>query len=135
MDSGFDVGNKKGNVDGIKKGNDSGVTMGSSDKVMISVQAAAMKGANDKANVTKEGPFSYASIFKKDTSKKMVKISEMRNNECVTEADVTILLSKVDEVSNRFANTLYGYLIGKRLAFPIAENYVKNTWQNLDLNV
>nr|GEY95222.1 hypothetical protein [Tanacetum cinerariifolium] len=31
------------------------------------------------------------------------------------------------EVSSRFANTLYGYFIGKRLAFPLVENYVKNT--------
>nr|GEW65389.1 reverse transcriptase domain-containing protein [Tanacetum cinerariifolium] len=34
----------------------------------------------------------------------------------------------VDEVSNQFVNTLYGYFIGKRLTFPIGENYVKNTW-------
>ena len=34
----------------------------------------------------------------------------------------------VEEVSTRFANTLYDYFIGKRLVFPIVENYVKNTW-------
>ncbi|GJT91776.1 zinc knuckle CX2CX4HX4C containing protein [Tanacetum coccineum] len=27
-----------------------------------------------------------------------------------------------------FVNTVYGYFIGKRLAFPIVENYVKTTW-------
>ena len=41
-------------------------------------------------------------------------------------ANVTIPMEMVDEVSNRFANTFYGYFIGKRLAFPIVENYVKN---------
>ncbi|GKG19830.1 hypothetical protein Tco_0376929, partial [Tanacetum coccineum] len=42
-------------------------------------------------------------------------------------ADLDILLASVEEISNRFANTLYGYFIGKRLAFPIVENYVENT--------
>ncbi|GKD91397.1 zinc knuckle CX2CX4HX4C containing protein, partial [Tanacetum coccineum] len=41
---------------------------------------------------------------------------------------VAIPLVSVEEVSSHFANTLYGYFIGKRLAFLIVENYVKNTW-------
>ncbi|GJY12396.1 zinc knuckle CX2CX4HX4C containing protein [Tanacetum coccineum] len=32
------------------------------------------------------------------------------------------------EVSSYFNNTLYGYFVGKRLVFPLVENYVKNTW-------
>ncbi|GJS24842.1 RNA-directed DNA polymerase, eukaryota [Tanacetum coccineum] len=32
------------------------------------------------------------------------------------------------EVSSRFENTLYGYFVGKRLAFRLVENYVKNVW-------
>ncbi|GJU08067.1 putative ribonuclease H-like domain-containing protein [Tanacetum coccineum] len=31
------------------------------------------------------------------------------------------------------SNTLYGYFIGKRLAFPVVENYVKNAWQKFGL--
>ncbi|GKA68734.1 hypothetical protein Tco_0768651, partial [Tanacetum coccineum] len=34
----------------------------------------------------------------------------------------------VKEVSACFDNTLYGYFVGKRLTFPLVENYVKNTW-------
>ncbi|GJS09829.1 zinc knuckle CX2CX4HX4C containing protein [Tanacetum coccineum] len=30
--------------------------------------------------------------------------------------------------STRFANTLYGYFIGKRIAFPVVEYYVRNNW-------
>nr|GFB08123.1 zinc knuckle CX2CX4HX4C [Tanacetum cinerariifolium] len=48
-------------------------------------------------------------------------------------ADVAIPLAVVDEVSNRFVNTLYGYFIGKRLAFPIVKNYVTNTWAKYGL--
>ncbi|GKC06255.1 hypothetical protein Tco_0997865 [Tanacetum coccineum] len=43
-------------------------------------------------------------------------------------AHVAIPLVSVEEVSSRFANTLYGYFIGKRLAFPIVEIYVKYAW-------
>ncbi|GJY48093.1 RNA-directed DNA polymerase, eukaryota, reverse transcriptase zinc-binding domain protein [Tanacetum coccineum] len=49
--------------------------------------------------------------------------------------DVAIPLVAIKEVSNRFDNTLYGYFIGKRLAFPIVENYVKTLGQSMELNV
>ncbi|GJY25818.1 RNA-directed DNA polymerase, eukaryota, reverse transcriptase zinc-binding domain protein [Tanacetum coccineum] len=35
--------------------------------------------------------------------------------------------------SSRFDNTLYGYFIGPKLAFPLVENYVKNTWAKFGL--
>ncbi|GJS63678.1 zinc knuckle CX2CX4HX4C containing protein [Tanacetum coccineum] len=34
----------------------------------------------------------------------------------------------VETVSTRFANTSYGYFIGKRIAFSIMEYYVRNNW-------
>ena len=76
---------------------------------------------------------SFASIFKDTTPKKVMKISEMKNVNCVAGVNVTIPMEVVDEVSNRFANTLYGYFIRKCLAFPIVENYVKNTWAKFGL--
>ncbi|GJZ98588.1 hypothetical protein Tco_0671041 [Tanacetum coccineum] len=48
-------------------------------------------------------------------------------------ADVAIPLAAIGEVSNWFVNTLYGYFIGKRIAFPIVENYVKNIWAKYGL--
>ena len=78
-------------------------------------------------------PVTFADMLKDKTPKKVVRISEMRNNNCVAGANVTIPLEVVDEVSSRFANTLYGYFIGKRLAFPIVENYVRNTWAKFGL--
>ncbi|GJR16150.1 zinc knuckle CX2CX4HX4C containing protein [Tanacetum coccineum] len=78
-------------------------------------------------------PAYFVSMFKDNTSKKTVYLSELRNDEYVSGADVSILLASVDEVSDRFANTLCGYFIGKRLAFPIVKNYVKNTWAKYGL--
>ncbi|GJY64411.1 zinc knuckle CX2CX4HX4C containing protein [Tanacetum coccineum] len=34
----------------------------------------------------------------------------------------------VKTVSSRFENTLYGYFIGKRIAFQVVEYYVRNNW-------
>ncbi|GKD16812.1 hypothetical protein Tco_1205970, partial [Tanacetum coccineum] len=51
-----------------------------------------------------------------------------QEDEIVQGANVAIPLVLVEEVSSRFANTLYGYFIGKRLAFPIVEIYVKYAW-------
>ena len=76
---------------------------------------------------------SYASMFKTKNTFKSVNICELRNDERVEGAHVTIPLKEIKDVSARFANTLYGYFIGKRLAFPIVENYVKNTWAKYGL--
>ncbi|GJZ83287.1 zinc knuckle CX2CX4HX4C containing protein [Tanacetum coccineum] len=72
-------------------------------------------------------------LVKGSSSKKAVRIKEMRNSEVVAGARVAIPLEAVEEVRSRFANTLYGYFIGKRLAFPLVENYVKNTWAKFGL--
>nr|GEU67371.1 RNA-directed DNA polymerase, eukaryota, reverse transcriptase zinc-binding domain protein [Tanacetum cinerariifolium] len=58
---------------------------------------------------------------------------EMCNKEMVDGAAVAIPLKAVEAVSARFENTLYGYCIGKRIAFPLVENYVKNTWAKYGL--
>ncbi|GJV63640.1 zinc knuckle CX2CX4HX4C containing protein [Tanacetum coccineum] len=76
---------------------------------------------------------SFAKIVQDKPVKKVVKITEMRNSEVVDGASVAIPLEAMEEVSSRFANTLYGYFIGKRLAFPLVENYVKNTWAKYGL--
>ncbi|GJZ48555.1 hypothetical protein Tco_0602387 [Tanacetum coccineum] len=49
-----------------------------------------------------------------------------RPKKIVNGANVAIPLVVIEEVSTYFANTLYGYFLGKRLAFPIVEDYVKN---------
>ncbi|GJT41068.1 zinc knuckle CX2CX4HX4C containing protein [Tanacetum coccineum] len=51
------------------------------------------------------------------------------NDEKVVGANVAIPMDVVDEFSDIFANTLYGYFIGERLAFPTVEAYVKNAWE------
>ncbi|GKE96045.1 hypothetical protein Tco_1580900, partial [Tanacetum coccineum] len=90
-----------------------------------------VKNVNEAADHANTG--FYASLLHKQPSKKVVRISELRSDEVVEGAVVAIPLSAIEEVSARFENTLYGYFIGNRLAFPLMENYVKNTWAKFGL--
>nr|GEX96425.1 hypothetical protein [Tanacetum cinerariifolium] len=42
--------------------------------------------------------------------------------------DLTIPIKVVEAVNTRFENTLFGYIIGKRVALPVVEYYVYNNW-------
>ncbi|PWA46756.1 ATPase, F1/V1/A1 complex, alpha/beta subunit, Zinc knuckle CX2CX4HX4C [Artemisia annua] len=43
-------------------------------------------------------------------------------------AKVVIPITVVEDMCQKFTNTLYGYFIGQRLAFPLVEDYVKHAW-------
>nr|GEW13022.1 hypothetical protein [Tanacetum cinerariifolium] len=77
---------------------------------------------------------SFASVVQHNALKKVVKVLELHNKVTVHGAAIVILLEAVKEVSARFENTLYGYFVGKKLAFPLVENYVKNTWIKFGLD-
>nr|GEW20062.1 RNA-directed DNA polymerase, eukaryota [Tanacetum cinerariifolium] len=47
--------------------------------------------------------------------------------------NVAISLISVLEINERFSNSNYGFLLGKRMAYPVVENYVKNTWSKYGL--
>ncbi|GJZ02973.1 hypothetical protein Tco_0520934 [Tanacetum coccineum] len=42
--------------------------------------------------------------------------------------DVVIAVESIRAISERFANTTYGFFLGKRVAYPVVANYVRNTW-------
>jgi hypothetical protein len=42
--------------------------------------------------------------------------------------DISIPRKVVQNISNKFEFTLYGYFIGKRIAFPVVEYFVRNNW-------
>ncbi|GKC36628.1 hypothetical protein Tco_1049012 [Tanacetum coccineum] len=44
------------------------------------------------------------------------------------EADVDVSLESILLVSERYANSAYGFFLGKRVAYPFVANYVRNTW-------
>ncbi|GKD44488.1 ATPase, F1/V1/A1 complex, alpha/beta subunit [Tanacetum coccineum] len=79
-------------------------------------------------NMNDPGPNVSLGSNPKLTGSNKVHVSVLNNDEKVVGADVAIPVAVVDEISEKFANTLYGYFIGERLAFPTVEAYVKNAW-------
>nr|GEZ45528.1 hypothetical protein [Tanacetum cinerariifolium] len=43
--------------------------------------------------------------------------------------DVVVLVDSIHVISERFANTVYGFFLGKKVAYPVVANYVRNTWE------
>ncbi|GJZ20294.1 retrovirus-related pol polyprotein from transposon 17.6 [Tanacetum coccineum] len=91
-----------------------------------------VSSSQNNASSVKVKP-SFAAMVNEQPAKKVVKIQEMRNDLKVEGAAVTLPIEAVEAVNARFCNTLYGYFIGSRLAFPLVENYVKNTWAKYGL--
>nr|GEV43341.1 hypothetical protein [Tanacetum cinerariifolium] len=42
--------------------------------------------------------------------------------------DVVVPVESIRAIIARFANTVYGFFLGKRVAYPVVDNYVRNTW-------
>ncbi|GJW64181.1 retrotransposon protein, putative, ty1-copia subclass [Tanacetum coccineum] len=42
--------------------------------------------------------------------------------------DVVVPVESIRAIIERFANTAYGFFLGKRVAYPVVANYVRNTW-------
>ncbi|GJR31586.1 zinc finger, CCHC-type containing protein [Tanacetum coccineum] len=72
------------------------------------------------------GPTSYAKLLTSEPSRKSVNFGTLialaRNG-----ADVAISLESVRAISERFADTVYGFFSGKQMVYLLVDNYVKNT--------
>nr|GFA28158.1 hypothetical protein [Tanacetum cinerariifolium] len=42
--------------------------------------------------------------------------------------DVVVPVDSIRAISERFANTAYGFFLEKKVAYPVVANYVRNTW-------
>ncbi|GJS49548.1 putative reverse transcriptase domain-containing protein [Tanacetum coccineum] len=72
------------------------------------------------------GTPSYAKVIGKPSGKK-VNVRTLftpRGNRI----DVFVPLDSIHAISERFANTTYGFFLGKKVAYPVVVNYVRNTW-------
>ena len=100
----------------------------------LEFNAAALAGqGNLQPPVTTE-PVSFANAVKNLKEKVPVNFREMESSEVVDGADVVIPLASVKQVTDRYANTLYGYFLGKRLAFPVVDYFAKNNWVKYGLD-
>ncbi|GKB69288.1 beta-caryophyllene synthase [Tanacetum coccineum] len=72
------------------------------------------------------GKSSYANVSGKLSRKKLIfhTLFTPQGNGI----DVVVPVESIRTISERFANTTYGVFLGKRVAYPVVANYVKNTW-------
>ncbi|GJX73038.1 RNA-directed DNA polymerase, eukaryota, reverse transcriptase zinc-binding domain protein [Tanacetum coccineum] len=76
------------------------------------------------------GKSSYANITGKPSGKK-VNVRTFFTPEG-NGIDVVVLMDSIRAISERFANTAYGVFLGKKVAYPVVANYVRNTWGSID---
>ncbi|GKA77120.1 hypothetical protein Tco_0783581 [Tanacetum coccineum] len=77
------------------------------------------------------GKSSYANITDKPSGKK-VNVRTLftpRGNGI----NVVVPVDSIRPISERFANTSYGFFLGKKVAYSVVANYVRNTWDKYGL--
>ncbi|GJS58734.1 retrotransposon protein, putative, unclassified [Tanacetum coccineum] len=70
---------------------------------------------------------SYANLFTDESCKKSVNFCNLFTSG-ENKVDVVVLVESIRAISERFANTAYGFFLGNRVAYPVVANYVRNTW-------
>ncbi|GKB23467.1 putative reverse transcriptase domain-containing protein [Tanacetum coccineum] len=72
------------------------------------------------------GKSSYANVTSKPSGKKLnIRTLFTPGGNGI---DVVVLVESIRAISGRFANTAYGFFLGKRVAYPVVANSVRNTW-------
>nr|GEW15058.1 RNA-directed DNA polymerase, eukaryota, reverse transcriptase zinc-binding domain protein [Tanacetum cinerariifolium] len=83
--------------------------------------------------VNSSGSISYAKLLNGEPSWKTINfhtlLAPVGNG-----ADIAISMELVRVVHEWLSNTVYGFLWGTRVAYPVVKNYVKNTWSTYGLN-
>nr|GEU60824.1 hypothetical protein [Tanacetum cinerariifolium] len=74
---------------------------------------------------------SFASALHAENKTPKVNFRTLFNEENVEDADFVLPKENVEMAHARFANSLVGFFVGKRVAFPLVQNYVNNTWSKL----
>ncbi|GKF79882.1 hypothetical protein Tco_0235450, partial [Tanacetum coccineum] len=69
---------------------------------------------------------SYANVTGKPSGKKMNIRTLFTSG--ANRIDVVVPVESIRAISECFANTSYGFFLGKRVAYPVVTNYVRNTW-------
>ncbi|GKD85736.1 nucleotide-binding alpha-beta plait domain-containing protein [Tanacetum coccineum] len=69
----------------------------------------------------------------KSKGTKRVNFRSLVSEERVDNSDTVLPMDAMEKVKNRYVYSLVGYFVSKSIAFPIVQNYVKNTWAKFGL--
>ena len=78
-------------------------------------------------------PTSYANATSSTNKKGKANFRPLETENVMEDVELAIPLKVVEDISTRFDYTLYGYFIGKRVAFPVVEYYARTTWAKYGL--
>ncbi|GJU17013.1 retrovirus-related pol polyprotein from transposon TNT 1-94, partial [Tanacetum coccineum] len=57
-----------------------------------------------------------------------VNFRAMVNHEKIDNSDFVLPITAIHAMKHKFENSLVGFFVGKKVAFPLVKNYVTNTW-------
>ncbi|XP_022014955.1 uncharacterized protein LOC110914476 [Helianthus annuus] len=77
-------------------------------------------------------PISYADLVANPSNKKL-NFRTLASPDPHDDCDVVLPKDSIRVVQDKLANTLYGYFLGDRVAYPVVEYYVKNKWKRFGL--
>ncbi|GKD11810.1 putative reverse transcriptase domain-containing protein [Tanacetum coccineum] len=78
-------------------------------------------------NVNPKPGTSYPNLFTNGPSRKATNYGTLFTSG-ENGVDVIVLVESIRAISARFANTVYGFCLGKHVAYPVVANYVRNNW-------
>ncbi|GJY93983.1 RNA-directed DNA polymerase, eukaryota, reverse transcriptase zinc-binding domain protein [Tanacetum coccineum] len=73
-------------------------------------------------------PKTFATIVTEEQKTPKINFRTLFNEERVEDTDFVLPVENVERAYNKFANSLVGFFVGKKVAFPLVKNYVTNTW-------
>ncbi|GJX39859.1 hypothetical protein Tco_0253162 [Tanacetum coccineum] len=140
LGSGGGGGNNQ-NRDGIKVGNDSTSRHAKLDD-NLAFPKLSENVHGDNKDVVMEGvdeqvstiPKSFPSLVTNQAVTCKVNFRSLDSDKPINaKVDVKIPKASILDVYSRFDFSLYGYFVGKRVAFLVVEKYVKNAWKKFGL--
>ncbi|GJX25550.1 retrovirus-related pol polyprotein from transposon TNT 1-94 [Tanacetum coccineum] len=75
---------------------------------------------------------SFPTVYEAHGTHSPASVNEENMNDVDTKVGSTPMES-IRAISERFANTAYGFFLGKWVAYPVVANYVRNTWGKYEL--
>ncbi|GJW44383.1 hypothetical protein Tco_0073182 [Tanacetum coccineum] len=104
-----------------------GTNVGNIDPSNPDLGAAKLETMNSDVHINVQSSNSSSDTNTPTSFVELVNDDNVENSDCVLSKSVAAV------VKCRYENTLVGYFVGKNIAFPLVQNYVKNTWAKFRL--
>ncbi|XP_022014977.1 uncharacterized protein LOC110914496 [Helianthus annuus] len=102
------------------------------DKAGKGIESMQGSGSNQNGGEKGANMMSYADSVLASKSRK-INFRNLASPVMHEGCDVVLPRESVRAVQHKLANTLYGYFLGDRVAFPVVEYFVRNNWKKFGL--